>query len=189
MKRREVLRLGAAAAAVATSGVNAQESSGGLEGLWPVAQAVLPASIGADGHREALAAFTAWIRDHDAGRYLDHGYGHTRVAKTVAAPTASYNAQLQALEAAARRQHGKAFGALDLVARRALIAEAFAALKIDSTEGRPSGKHVAADLMSHYFSSAEANDVCYEAEIGRDSCRALEGSGLRPEPLAKGRAS
>jgi len=39
--------------------------------------------------------------------------------------------------------------------------------------------------MSHYFASIEANDLCYEAEIGRDSCRSLLGSGARPEPLVR----
>jgi hypothetical protein len=156
-------------------------------GLWPVAQAVLPKEIGAAGHKEALVAFMAWIHDHDAGRYLEHGYGHTRIAKSAKAPVDKYPDQLQALEAAAHRQHAKAFGALDLAERRSLITEAFAALKIEGFGERPSGRHVATDLMSHYFSSIEANDLCYEAEIGRDSCRSLAGSGERPEPLVKGR--
>ncbi len=195
MKRRDLLKLGAtAAAALATTGVAAQESSPaiaidflprGLGGLWPVAQAVLPAEIGAAGQKAALVAFLAWIHDHDSGRYLEHGYGHTRVAKSAAPPVEKYPAQLQALGAAARRRHGKGFGALDLAARRALLLEAFAALKIDGLGERPSGRHVAADLMSHYFASIEANDLCYEAEIGRDSCRSLAGSGEKPAPLAK----
>ena len=199
MKRRDLLKLGAAATALAATGVSAQESSApalavdflprGLEGLGPMAEAVLPAELGASGQREALTAFMAWIRDHEAGRYLEHGYGHTRVAKTAAAPVGKYPTQLQALDAAARRHHGKAFGALDFAARRGLIAAEFVALKIDSVDGPPSGGHVAADLMSHYFSSIEANDLCYEAEIGRDSCRSLEGSSERPEPLARRRAS
>ncbi|MBK5255928.1 MAG: hypothetical protein JJE39_07840 [Vicinamibacteria bacterium] len=194
MKRRDLLKLGATAAALAAPGVAAKEPSQdialdflprGLTGLWPVAQAVLPKEIGAAGQKEALAAFVTWIHDHDAGRYLEHGYGHTRVAKSAAAPVEKYRAQLQALGAAARRRHGKGFGALDLAARRALLVEAFVALKIDGLGERPSGRHVATALMSHYFSSIEANDLCYEAEIGRDSCRSLAGSGERPEPLAK----
>jgi hypothetical protein len=198
MKRRELLKLGATAAALATTRVAAQESSPavvpasvprGLEGLPPVAEAVLPAEIGTAGQKEALEAFLGWIRDHDAGRYLEHGYGHTRVEKSRPAPVDKYPAQLQALETAARARHGKGFGSLDLGARRALLGEAFAALKISALGGRPTGAHVAADLMSHYFSSIEANDLCYEAEIGRDSCRSLKGSEERPEPLAKVRKS
>ncbi len=193
MERRDLLKLGATAAVAAASGLSAQESPSpgleflprGLSGLWPVAEAVLPAEIGAAGQKQALAAFVAWIHDHDAGRYLEHGYGHTRVAKSGPAPVETYRAQLQSLGAAARRLHGKGFGALDLAARRALLVEALAALKVDGLGERPSGRHVATDLMSHYFGSIEANDLCYEAEIGRDSCRSLAGSGDRPEPLAK----
>jgi hypothetical protein len=193
MRRRDLLKLGATAAVFASSGLSAQESPApvldflprGLGALWPVAEAVLPTEIGAAGQKQALAAFVTWIHDHDAGRYLEHGYGHTRVAKSTAAPLETYRAQLQALGAAARRKHGKGFGALDLAARRALLVEVFAALKIEELDERPSGRHVATDLMSHYFGSIEANDLCYEAEIGRDSCRSLAGSGERPEPLAK----
>lgn len=194
-----MLKLGATAAALAATGGSAQDLPApamavdflprGLESLGTVAEAVLPAELGAGGQGEALTAFMAWIRDHEPGRYLEHGYGRTRVAKTTAAPVDKYPAQLQALDAAAQRQHGKAFAALDLAARRALIAADFGALKIDSMDGPPSGGHVAADLMSHYFSSVEANDLCYEAEIGRDSCRSLEGSSERPEPRAKRRVS
>lgn len=193
MERRDLLKLGATAAVAAASGLSAQESPSPaldflpreLAGLWPVARAVLPAEIGAAGQQQALAAFVAWIHDHGAGRYLEHGYGHTRVAKSTPAPMEQYGAQLQSLDAAARRLHGKGFGALDLAARRALLVEALAALKVDGLGERPSGRHVATDLMSHYFGSIEANDLCYEAEIGRDSCRSLAGSGERPEPLAK----
>lgn len=199
MRRREALKLGTAAAVLAGAGVSGQEAAPpaialdflprGLEGLWPVAQAVLPGEIGTAGHKAALVAFMAWIHDHGAGRYLEHGYGHTRVEKSSAAPVDKYPAQLRALEDAAQRRHARAFVSLDLGARRALLAEALAALKILALDGRPAGAHVAADLMSHYFSSIEANDLCYEAEIGRDSCRSLKGSEEPPEPLAKARTS
>jgi hypothetical protein len=198
MKRRDLLKLGATAAALAATGAPAQESPRalgadflpkGLEGLGPVAEAVLPGEIGAEGQREALAAFIAWIRDSRADQYLEHGYGHTRVMKSAAAPREKYMAQLQTLDAAARSRHGKDFGQLDLGARRALLTEAFATLKIDALGGRPVGVHAAADLMNHYYASIEANDLCYEAEIGRDRCRALAGSEERPEPGARGRKS
>ena len=194
MKRRELLKLGAVAAAtavIAPTEPAAADVVGSLppelQGLQAVAEAVLPDSLGPDGRREAVAGFVGWLRDHEAGRYLEHGYGHTRLEKTGPAPSSQYGAQLQALEAAARHLHGKAFASVDLEARRALIGGAFERLKVEALGGRPSGRHVAADLMTHFFSSAEANDLCYEAAILRDSCRSLEDSGERPEPLGEKR--
>jgi len=130
MKRRDVLKLGAAAAALAASGAGAQEASPAgdvdflptsLRGLGAVAEAVLPGEIGAEGRKAALLAFAAWIHNAEPGRYLEHGYGHTRVAKTAAAPKDKYPADLLSLDAAARARHGKVFGALDLASRQALL--------------------------------------------------------------------
>ena len=195
MKRRDLLKLGATLTLSGPRGgiaAPAPQTEGAADilptiakHLWPVAEAVLPASLGASGQTDALAAFMAWLRDHRAGNHLEHGYGHTRVTRTGGAPTREYAAQLRALDAAARRGHNQSFVSLDVATRQTLVAADLHALKIDSLGGRPSGAHVASDLMTHYFSSAEANDLCYEVEIGRDSCRALEGSGERPEPLTK----
>lgn len=196
MKRREILKAGVAAAAAATSGLVGAKAAAqqvanrdwpsGLEGLEAVGEAVLPASLGEDGRREALISFLGWIRDHQAGRELEHGYGHTRVATSKPAPVEKYAAQLQALDEGAKRIHGRAFAALEVDARRKLIVDAFRVSKIEALPGELEGAHVAADLMSHYFGSSEANDLCYEAGIGRDSCRSLNGSEERPEPLARG---
>jgi hypothetical protein len=38
--------------------------------------------------------------------------------------------------------------------------------------------------MGHYFNSSDARDLCYRANIGRDTCRGLGGSDKAPAPLA-----
>jgi hypothetical protein len=48
----------------------------------------------------------------------------------------------------------------------------------------PNGAHIAADLLSFYFTSSDANDLCYQARIARDACRGLDGSDRPPAPLA-----
>jgi hypothetical protein len=40
--------------------------------------------------------------------------------------------------------------------------------------------------MGFYFSSVEANDLCYRAQIGRDTCRELASSDGRPAALSAG---
>ena len=59
----------------------------------------------------------------------------------------------------------------------------FTFAKIDRLSARPTGAHIAADLMGHYFNSAAAQDLCYRAAIGRDACRGLPGSERKPAPI------
>ncbi len=191
MKRRDLLKLGAVTAAgsgllprgsaaeVRTADAPLDETT-----LGPLAEAVLPDALGAEGRTAAILDFLGWVRNFQTGQDLENGYGHTRLARTGANPGTEYRAQLQALDASARGQHGRPFSGLDLAARRGLVADVFRSLKIKTIGERPTGRHVAADLMGHYFWSNEANDLCYEAAIGRDSCRSLEGSGDRPDPLS-----
>jgi hypothetical protein len=56
--------------------------------------------------------------------------------------------------------------------------------KITALPQSPNGAHIAADLLSFYFTSSDANDLCYQARIGRDACRGLDGSDRPPLPLA-----
>ncbi len=58
------------------------------------------------------------------------------------------------------------------------------AADVRNLPGRPDGKHVVADLMAHYFRSSAANDLCYNARIGRHTNRAIQITTVRPRPLA-----
>ena len=67
--------------------------------------------------------------------------------------------------------------------RRELLDAAFKAADVRNLPGRPDGKHVVADLMAHYFRSSAANDLCYNARIGRNTYRAIRVTTVRPQPL------
>ena len=69
--------------------------------------------------------------------------------------------------------------------RRALLDEAFKAAEVRNLPSRPDGRHVVADLMTHYFRSSGANDLCYNARIGRNTYRAIRVTTVRPEPLRR----
>ena len=43
--------------------------------------------------------------------------------------------------------------------------------------------HIALGLLAHFYSSAAAQDLCYEARIGKGTCRPLTESPKRPLPL------
>ena len=45
--------------------------------------------------------------------------------------------------------------------------------------------HIALGLLAHFNSSAAAQDLCYEARIGKGTCRPLADSPRRPLPLKR----
>jgi hypothetical protein len=151
--------------------------------LRDVAATVLPSAIGAKGQDQAVDNFLLWIRDYQEGVPLSHGYGEPRLVRSGPSPAPGYGKQIAALQQAARERGGR-FGILPLETRRALLDEAFKAADIRNLPGRPDGKHVIADLMAHYFRSSAANDLCYNARIGRNTNRAIQVTTVRPRPLA-----
>jgi hypothetical protein len=150
-----------------------------------IADVVLPDEIGPSGRDAAVQAFLTWIRDYRADAETDHGYGFTRLRRTGPSPAAHYSAQLNTLDEEARKR-GRSFVDSSLAERQELIEAAIAAAKIERLPTRPDGGHVATDLMTLYFRSIDATDLCYRAKIGRDTCRGLSGSSDRPAPLSSG---
>ena len=148
--------------------------------LRALAETVLPSSLGRERTAEVTRRFLAWLRGYQSGAETDHGYGATRIVATGASPATAYPAQLAALERQARRRAGS-FAAADPDLRRRLTESALRKARVEALPERPDGRHVAADLMSFFFLSAEAADLCYGAAIGRDTCRGLPGSEERPE--------
>ncbi len=161
-------------------------SAGHVFVLRDVATTVLPSAIGAKGQDEAVDNFLRWLRDYKQGVPLSHGYGEPRLVRTGPSPSPGYGTQIAALEQAATERGGR-FGALPLEARRAILDTAFKQAGVQNLPGRPDGKHVVADLMAHYFRSSAANDLCYNARIGRHTFRAIRVTTVRPQALSGGR--
>jgi hypothetical protein len=186
MKRREALQtLATAAAALPLMRVPLEAQALTADQtfvLRDVAATVLPSAIGRKGHDEAVDNFLRWIRDYKEGAPLAHGYGEPRLVKSGPSPAPGYAKQVDALQAAAKARGGR-FGALPLEARRALLEEAFTGAGVRNLPNRPDGRHVAADLMAHYFRGSAAHDLCYNARIGRQTYRAIRVTTIRPAPL------
>lgn len=161
-------------------------STGQVFVLRDVATTVLPSVIGAKGHDEAVDNFLRWLQDYREGVPLSHGYGEPRLVRSGPSPASGYGTQIAALQQAATERAGR-FGALPLEVRRAILDTAFKQAGIQNLPSRPDGKHVIADLMAHYFRSSAANDLCYNARIGRNTYRAIRISTARPQPLNGGR--
>jgi len=178
-----LLRISLRADASAGASAKADElSSGHIFVLRDVATTVLPAAIGVKGQDEAVDHFLRWLRDYREGVPLSHGYGEPRLARTGPSPAPGYGMQITALQSNATDRGGR-FGALPLATRRAILDAAFTAAGVQNLPQRPDGKHVVADLMAHYFRSSAANDLCYNARIGRHTYRAIRVTTVRPRPL------
>ena len=147
------------------------------ETLERLALVVLPASLGREGILRVVSAFERWVQDYRAGADTDHGYGVTRIARLPDSPAPRYIAQLAELQSALRSD--------DIEQRRTAVMEALNKAAVNDLSPHPRGRHVAADLMSFYFYSSEANDLCYNAAIERFRCRGVEHSDVPPPPLHK----
>ncbi|MEW6321639.1 MAG: hypothetical protein AB1635_11210 [Acidobacteriota bacterium] len=154
----------------------------GVATLRALAPAVLPAELGAAGHARVANDFVRWLASYRPGAERSWGYGEPQKTGTPAISGATYQSQLAALEERARARGG-ALASLPVDDRRALAAELVEAAGIKAMPGAPSGQHVVTDLLSFYFTSSAANDLCYRARIGRETCRTLKGVTARPEPL------
>jgi hypothetical protein len=183
MRRRRILQLLAAAAGtVPFRSWQAWAQTVTFPGnqastLEAVALVTLPASLGREAMRAEAKSFEKWVQDYRPGADTDHGYGHTRVVPLPASPAPLYLEQLAALKpelASGDRERARA---------AVITSMEKAGIKDLAPYGR--GRHVAADLMSHYFLSDAANDLCYEAAIQRHECRGLKNSDLPPLPLRK----
>lgn len=150
-----------------------------LARMTALAGVVLPSALGADGRDRAVADFMDWVRDYRAGAERNHGYGVPDLRTLPPFPVADYAAQLDDLD----RRAGGSFVAAAVAVRQRAVSEAIAAAKVRDLPARPTGAHVATDLMSRYFNTPAANDLAYGRAIGRDACRGLAGSDARPAAL------
>lgn len=182
MRRRAVIQ--SMIAAIPFRGVRAWAQTASFPGereatLKELAATVLPSTLGRAGTDAVAAKFARWVREYRAGAEMQPGYGFTRVRSKGASPAPRYLEQLDQLASGALAEH-------DFIARRGRIVEALRAANVNDLSSIPDGNHVVSDLMSFYFSSPEANDLAYNAAIGRDQCRTLKDSGAVPAPLKGG---
>jgi hypothetical protein len=153
--------------------------------LHALGEAVLPSELGRAGTRAAVADFQRWIVGYREGAELLHGYGTSALGKAGPTPATRWAAQLDALDIAARREGVREFAALPLERRREIVRAELTALKADRIPPVGRAPHVALALLAHWYGTPDATDRCYEARIGRESCRPLAASARKPLPLAR----
>ena len=152
--------------------------------LRALADTVLPAELGRAGIDAQVADFQKWIAGYREGAELLHGYGTSVLERARPTPATRWMQQLDQLDTAAHTQHGRAFADASLAQRRALVEAALASHTRTSLPSMTGAPHVALALLSHFYQSSEATDLCYESQIGKERCRPLAQSSRKPLPLA-----
>jgi hypothetical protein len=149
-----------------------------------IGEVVLPSRLGADGRDKAVEAFAKWLDGYKAGVPMSYGYGGQLKYEVVPpSPLLRYPAQFSRLQELSKAK-GLAFTALSLADRKAVVETALLEAKVTKLPARPDGKHVASDLMSHFYSSSDGNDFLFNASIRVSECRGLGSSAARPVSIS-----
>lgn len=148
-----------------------------------IGEVVLPSTLGADGRAKAVAAFAQWLNEYRAGVPMSDGYGDLRYTVVPPSPLLRYPSQLRRLQELSKAK-GYTFTRLPPADRKAVVEAALLEAKVTKLPERPDGRHVACDLMSHFYSSSDGNDFLFKASIRVSECRGLDGSAARPTSIA-----
>jgi hypothetical protein len=194
MKRRTFLE---ALAAVVVAGKTAFARRSGVQAgaavfdagetatLNALAETVLPSALTANERRLAVRAFVSWFTNYKAGADMGHSYGSSTLRQPSGpSPIARYPPQFAALADTARTRGAGSFAALPAQARQEVV-EAFLnqPQPVNRLPAQPTGANLVADFMGLYFNSQDGWNLCYRAEINRDSCRTLDNSDKAPAPI------
>jgi hypothetical protein len=154
--------------------------------LDALAEAVLPAvALGRSGVVRASAAFRTWGAEYREGAEVNHGYGTSRLRTLGPTPLTRWAKQLDELDATSRAKHQKRFRELTVDDRATLVRAALEGQRVDRMPGVVDAPHVALALLAHFYDSAAATDLCYQAQIGRQTCRKLADAPRKPLPMLK----
>lgn len=153
--------------------------------LDALAEAVLPSALGRAGARRAAAAFRDWGAAYRENAELVHGYGTSRLRSTGPTPVTRWATQLDDLDARARAEHRRSFRELSVADRATVVRAALDGQRLDRMPSVATAGHVALALVAHFYESPAAIDLCYDARIGRQTCRPLAAQSHKPLPLLK----
>jgi len=153
--------------------------------LHALADTVLPSALGTAGIANAVRDFTDWGAGYHEGAEVVHGYGTSRLRTLGPTPLTRWTSQLADLDARAQNAHQKRFSALARAQREAIVRTALQEQRLDRMPNVADANHVAVALVAHFYDSPAATDLCYEAQIGKQTCRPLAAQARKPLPMMK----
>ena len=154
------------------------------ETLDALGAAILPTELGSAQISRVVAGFRRWIDGYREKAEVNHDYGGSRLRFTGPTPATRWTRQLDELDATARAAHGAPFAALTVAQRRDIVRPLLVGER--GIPQNPDGAtHVALALLGFFYGSPLATDICYDAAIGKNSCRPLSESPKHPAPRPK----
>ena len=172
--------------------------------LGALGEAVLPKSaLGPAGVFRVVSDFQKWLRGFKPAAELDHPYLKSHeIPYGPPDPRLRWASQLEALEIKAHKQHGASFWKLVQEEKLNLVRREIQENPLDSLISTPVGTptsgrrnsfptasragYVAVGLLAYFYSTSEANDLCYLAGIGEHTCRGFGTATVKPVSLKKG---
>lgn len=145
--------------------------------LRALADAVLPTELGPAGAERAAAEFERWLAGYREGAEILHGYGTGEIRRTGPSPALKWSVQLRDLGAGS-------FPGRTRAERQEIVRAALSGFTLTGLPQVDRAPHIAVGLLAHFYDSPVASDLCYNARIGKGSCRPLADAPRRPLPLA-----
>ena len=153
--------------------------------LEALAEVLLPSALGQAGLGAEVAAFRDWSAGYRESAELNHGYGTSRLRSAGPTPLTRWAQQLDGLDREARDKHQRNFRELGAAERQAIVRAALQGERLDRNPGVAEANHVAVALLVHFYASPAATNLCYQANIGKLTCRPLAASARKPLPMLK----
>ena len=151
--------------------------------LNALGEVMLPASLGAASRTAAVDAFVAWVDGYDPVAEEQHGYGYAEIRYLPADPAPGWRAQLDGLDALARRMRQRPFVELDAAARQDVVTTALAPVRDVNLPDPLGASHIAVALVAHWAGSPAASDLAMGVSVGTGTCRPLDGATAKPLPI------
>jgi len=153
--------------------------------LEALAEAILPSELGRAGTLKVARELRDWGAKYRENAELVHGYGTSRLRATGPTPLTRWTKQLDDIEAQAQTAHQMRFRDLSVAQRADVVRAALQGQRLDRMPSVADANHVAVALLAHFYDSAAATDLCYGAQIGKQTCRPLSASSRKPLPMIK----
>ncbi len=168
-----------------TAGAPANDRAIGFDRtlLDAVAEAVLPAELGAKGRDVATGQFVQWVDGYEPVAEEMHGYGYSDIRYLPADPAPAWRAQLAALDVLAKKSMRSSFVKLPVSARRELLAIVVKGKAGDRLPSPLAAHHIALALLSHWASSPDAWDLALGVKVQPGNCRVLGDANATPLPI------
>ena len=190
--RRRFLKGSAGVVAGATLGACVQEAppeSNQQEGLDQalldaVAMLVLPISaLGDAGIKRVTSDFVNWLDGFDPVAELNHPYYSAEITYGPPDPEPLWGAQLRALDIEAQNRFGQSFVEISQKQQQFILERQLPDNQPQEMPYAGDAPHVAIGLVAYFYATSEANDLCLNARVGRQTCRGLATSPDKPAPL------